>query len=100
MYNKGTTTNILGNKFVTLILVIFNKFSPIATISNSPTPVISINSVSNKASSINASILLANNVIIPIAAYQGIITLLASKIEAFIPDALFYTVLIEITSIE
>src|SRR5699024_6779528 len=34
--------------------------------------------------------------IIPVAAYQGIITLLASKIEAFIPDALFDTLLIEI----
>lgn len=37
--------------------------------------------------------------IIPVAAYQGIITLLASKIEAFIPDALFDTLLIEITGI-
>lgn len=37
--------------------------------------------------------------IIPVAAYQGIITLLASKIEAFIPDALFDTLLIEITGV-
>src|SRR5699024_3769068 len=37
--------------------------------------------------------------IIPVADYQGIITLLASKIEAFIPDALFDTLLIEITGV-
>src|SRR5699024_7152965 len=37
--------------------------------------------------------------IIPVAAYQGIITLLASKIEAFIPDALFDKLLIEITGV-
>jgi len=37
--------------------------------------------------------------IIPVAVYQGAITLLASKIEAFISDALFDTLLIEITGV-
>lgn len=37
--------------------------------------------------------------IVPVAVYQGAITLLASKIEAFIPDALFDTLLIEITGV-
>src|SRR5690625_1915148 len=37
--------------------------------------------------------------IIPVAVYQGAITLLPSKIEAFISDALFDTLLIEITGV-
>src|SRR5699024_1491046 len=37
--------------------------------------------------------------VVQVAVYQEAITLLASKIEAFIPDALFDTLLIEMTGV-